>query len=284
MRFDYMPMISIIVTVFNLEEYISDCLESIRAQDFTDFEVIIINDGSTDRSEKIINNFLEDKRFKIYSTDNRGVSEARNIALDLSLGRYIIFVDGDDIITKNCLSTSMSSIGNNDILVFNYKKLSTAGLVSNLSYDSNHLRSKSIDTLCIEAIALEPNPWGKFYKSEVFDNIKYPEGLLYEDYAVFYKLFKGRKINFIDDELYIYRIRNGSIMRSFNKRRIEDKKIILTQLYNDLKEGTDSEIRAAYVNSYLFHFVFVTFNVICNSSNDALMDGKALKIPQVKNT
>lgn len=116
-----MPMISIIVTVFNLEEYISDCLESIRAQDFTDFEVIIINDGSTDRSEKIINNFLEDKRFKIYSTDNRGVSEARNIALDLSLGRYIIFVDGDDIITKNCLSTSMSSIGNNDILVFNYK-------------------------------------------------------------------------------------------------------------------------------------------------------------------
>ena len=271
-------MISIIVTVYNLEKYISDCLESIRKQTLTNFEVIIINDGSTDNSEKIINEFIcGDERFKLFNTENKGVSEARNTALELSSGEYILFVDGDDMITEDCLSTCMRSIRDNDIIVFNYKKLDAAGVASNTRYNASSLKNRNIDTLCIEAIELEPNPWGKFYKSSIFMNIKYPKGLLYEDYAIFYKLFKGRKVDFIDDELYVYRIRNGSIMRSFDRRRIDDKKIILTELYNDLRDQEADEIKKAYINSYLFHFVFVTFNVICNSSKAPLRDGKALK-------
>ncbi len=271
-------MISIIVTVFNLEAYISDCLESIKKQSLADFEVIIINDGSNDNSENAINRIIsDDARFKLFNTENRGVSEARNTALELSSGEYIIFVDGDDMITEDCLSTCINAINDNDIVVFNYKKLNDKSISNNNDYYSESMRRSNIETLCIEAIMLEPNPWGKFYRNEVFRGIKYPKGVLYEDYAIFYKLFKGRKVDFIDDKLYIYRIRNGSIMRSFDRRRISDKEMILTELHNELHGSWNDDTRRAYVNSYLFHFIFVTFNVICNSSNKPLIDGKALK-------
>lgn len=271
-------MISIIVTVYNLEKYISDCLESIRKQTFTNFEVIIVNDGSTDNSEKKINKFIsDDERFKLFNTENKGVSEARNMALELSSGEYIIFVDGDDMITEDCLSTCMSSIMDNDIIVFNYKKLDCTGIARNTRYKASSLKNRSIETLCIEAIELEPNPWGKFYKSSIFTNIKYPKGLLYEDYAILYQLFKGRKVNFIDDELYIYRLREGSIMRSFDRQRIDDKKTILNDLKKKIEGSENISIEKAYVNSYLYHFVFVTFNVIFNSSEHPLIDGRVLK-------
>ena len=102
-------MISIIVPVYNVESYLKECLESIRQQTFTDFEVILVNDGSTDSSKEICERFCQqDSRFKLVTQANQGVSIARNRGVRESIGEYIMFVDSDDIIKANILDVLLS--------------------------------------------------------------------------------------------------------------------------------------------------------------------------------
>lgn len=275
-----MAKLSIIVTVFNLESYIHDCLESIFKQGFSDYEVIIVNDGSTDNSKSVINGFFSlinmDDRYHLVNTSNSGVASARNLALSICKGEYIMFIDGDDYITADCLSVAMRSIDDFDILVFNYSKVSEGKVINSVDYKAEDLQKKNHYNLAIEAIELEPNPWGKLYRRNVFNNVKYPEGLFFEDYAVFYKLFYLKRVKFINDALYFYRIRQGSIMRTFNDKKIFDKYSIVHEMENDLMSFNSEEIRLAFINSYLFHFVFVTSNIIFNSSKSPLSDIKKL--------
>ena len=97
-------MISVIVPVYNVEEYLEECLENIRQQTFTDIEVILVNDGSTDGSRKICERYCEkDNRFKLINQENQGQSVARNRGVKESIGEYIMFVDSDDVINTSVL-------------------------------------------------------------------------------------------------------------------------------------------------------------------------------------
>lgn len=101
------PKFSIIVPVYNVERYLSACLDSICQQDYSNFELIVVNDGSTDNSRAILESYAnKDKRIRIYNTENNGVSAARNLALSVSSGDYVWMVDSDDLLACNALTMS----------------------------------------------------------------------------------------------------------------------------------------------------------------------------------
>lgn len=269
--------VSICIAAYNVAGFIEDCLNSIIEQTHQNFEVIIVNDGSTDDTESIIKNKINsDERFLLINTENEGVANARNIALKNSTGEYIIILDSDDYLDKECLQVAIDNISDSDILIFNYKKDDGFKITENKEFPQRCFDPSygSVEGLAIEAIEIEPNPWGKLYKKNVFDNIEYPRGLYYEDYAVFYNILSGRKIKIIQDCLYFYRIRKGSIMRSFSRKHIDDKVKIMNKLKSDVCEDELSyhTHSKSYIDSYNFHLVFVTANIIFNS-RDSIRDG-----------
>ncbi len=117
---------SIIVPVYNAENYIKDCIESILNQDYENIELILINDGSRDNSLAICNNYITDKRVKIISQENRGVSYTRNVGIQNSTGEYIVFVDSDDCIESNMCSTYNNILNKHDVdlIISDFKKIS----------------------------------------------------------------------------------------------------------------------------------------------------------------
>ena len=114
--------VSIIIPVFNGEKYLKKCLDSVKSQIYNDFEVIIINDGSTDNTSKIIETYLTDKRFKVINQDNRGIGFSRNIGIKKAKGEYIVFLDSDDYIEFNFLEKMVYKIktDNLDMVVCDY--------------------------------------------------------------------------------------------------------------------------------------------------------------------
>ncbi|MBS0910039.1 glycosyltransferase family 2 protein [Tatumella sp. JGM118] len=281
--------VSICVPAYNVDNYIKECLDSLSVQTMTDFEVLVINDGSTDKTKEIVQSFCnKDARFKLVDTPNGGLAAARNTALDLCSGDFILMLDSDDYLDKECLTIALNEIGDNDILVFNYYKDLDGKIIKNKEHNlTNTKKYSDVEILAIEAICLEPTAWGKLYKRTVFSSIRYPVGMLYEDYAVVYDVVSNKNIKIINDHLYFYRIRNGSIMRSFSKKHIDDKVAILSSLKSKLginRPDENAMINISFCNSYIFHLVFVTSNMIYNSSKNIDADLKYLNSILDKNS
>lgn len=128
-------MISVIVPFFNSEKYLKECLFSIQSQSYNEFEVICVDDGSTDNSTTICKEFVEiDNRFVLYEIENGGVSKARNFALDQAKGDYICFVDSDDIIHRDFLRILVKYADNCDTVICDYSRANNLGIGNNIFY------------------------------------------------------------------------------------------------------------------------------------------------------
>lgn len=149
---------SIIIPIYNKELYIKKCVDSITAQTFGDFEVIIINDGSSDNSQKLLEQ-IPDSRFQVFSTPNGGVSNARNIGLNYASGQYILFIDADDYIDKDYCESIHKSIleYNSDLLIFGLKKIYDTNNVKYITPPTNGIIKNDIfcDTFLTEFDRLE---------------------------------------------------------------------------------------------------------------------------------
>lgn len=208
---DKNEMISIIVPVYNKEQYIKKCLDSLINQTYENIEIIIINDGSTDDSEKIIKEY-DDKRIKYYKNKNQGIGKTRNYGIEKSQGNYIMFVDIDDYIDKNACEILLkkAKTNNNDIVITNYYNVEKDKITkNNIEKITKHSINEEKDILLKVNLA----PWNKIYKKELIisNNIKFEENLKYED-AVFVieALIKANNIGQIDDYLYYYVIHEES--------------------------------------------------------------------------
>lgn len=211
-------LITVIVPLYNCEKYVKECVESILDNTYRNLEVIVVNDGSTDRSLEIINS-IKDERLKVVSQDNGGLSSARNAGLYLASGDYISFIDADDVVAPNFYEKLVDTINGSpttDIAECKIAKFYTEvapvlgemkGMIttaSTLSDKLSHLKMYPYDGI------MQMN---KLYKKKVFESIRYPEGLIHEDEYVIYEEMKNcRKIAYLDMELYGYRCgREGSI-------------------------------------------------------------------------
>lgn len=232
--------ISVIVPVYNVEKYLKRCINSILNQTFKNFELILVNDGSTDNSLNICKNYKEkDGRIQLISQTNKGLSAARNTGLKYAKGKYVCFVDSDDFIEKEYLSLLLSNIEkyNSDIAMCEYYLTNEEGRkysISRLNEPKDiHVLSgeKTFSYFYKEDCVPNVVAWNKIYLRSLFDNIKYDEGHYFEDELIAPFLFyKARRVSFLRVPLYNYVQRPGSIMNTpLTLKKVEDCILMFNQ-------------------------------------------------------
>ena len=209
--------VSLIIPVYNVENYLDKCLKSVEGQTYKDTEVIIVNDGSTDNSPKIIEDYVsQNENFHCYTIKNSGIGGARNFGLTKATGEYIVFLDSDDYITEDCLEKFVAAAQKNDsdIVVCNSYDVTEDGNIILLS--ENNINNDTTSLLQSPQILLNrPCAWGKMYRKSLFENLSYVSREWYEDLRLTPKLFlKSAKITYIDDALFFYVQRAGSVMNN----------------------------------------------------------------------
>ena len=221
-----MPKVSVIVPVYNIEKYVSRCVESLLAQSFGDFELLLVNDGSTDSSLEILKEFEQkDPRIIVLTKENGGLSDARNYGMKHAKGDYLQFIDGDDFVEPTLLEKCITKLDETkaDMVIFDYNQYyvetNTKERISN-HFDENKIYTlKETPTLLTNMMNAA---WNKMYRRSLFiDNqIEYPVGYYYEDLGTTYRLIsRARGIVFIKEPLVNYlQDRPGNITQQFNKR------------------------------------------------------------------
>lgn len=217
-------MISIIVPVYNVEKYLERCIESILNQTFKDFELILVNDGSKDKSGDICNQLkMIDSRIKVIHQCNKGLSAARNTGLENINGKYVMFIDSDDCIHNRTLEIMISVLEENnaDICVADFCRFSDTKEIMFRDVKYNEIRTYSNISIQhqyfdsnVETARYVSACW-KLYKRELFDDVRFPVGRLFEDEYVTYKIFDlAKNIVEIDIPLYFYYVNNSGITKN----------------------------------------------------------------------
>jgi glycosyltransferase involved in cell wall biosynthesis len=209
--------ISVIVPIYNVEEYLKRCINSICGQSYVNLEIILVNDGSTDTCPGICDEYRKkDSRVRVINKQNGGLSDARNIGLEYATGDYISFVDSDDYIAKNMLEILVNTCitENCEIAVCGVVRKYSDREISTSSDLVEVLDNKTAFEYLIKGKYFHDYAWNKLYKSELFRDIRYPVGKIYEDVFTTYKVFaRANKVGYIDQPLYYYVQRDGSILR-----------------------------------------------------------------------
>lgn len=226
------PLISVIIPVYNVSLYLKRCLDSVVNQTYHNLEIILVNDGSTDNSREICEEYAKrDKRIIVIHQDNKGLSEARNAGINIATGLYISFIDSDDYISKYFIEILLESAKSekSDIVVCCFKKGNNEDykfpidekprIEKTLSAEEGlqqwHSNHKDVETVA----------WNKLYSAKLFkDGIRYPAGKYFEDVVTTHLLVQNaNKITFILNELYYYFQRNTSIQGTWSEIKIYDK-------------------------------------------------------------
>ena len=226
-------LISIIVPIYNVENYLRMCLDSIEHQTYSNIEVLLINDGSPDSSGEICQEYVaRDSRFRYFEKENGGASDARNYGIERSNGKYLTFVDSDDWLSLTYVEDLYQAAIRNDsdTVISHY----TIYNESDRNYyvhiwDDYYEKNYTSEELIMELPKLELNgyiyitSWGILFKKELFNNVKFPKGKVIEDSWTNYKLFfKSKKITYIHKEIYSHREGILSVGSSVNEKLLTD--------------------------------------------------------------
>jgi glycosyltransferase involved in cell wall biosynthesis len=266
-----MLKLSIIVPIYNVENYVRQCINSILNQTYTNFELILVDDGSTDKSGKICDEYsIKDTRIKVIHKENGGLSSARNSGLDIATGDLIGFIDGDDFIEDDMYEVMYQLLVefNADIVECNFKKVmekSLNPLENDEIYDGkieigdNWFALKKLLEQPIRNVA-----WNKLYKRELFVNLRYPNKL-YEDGFLTYKLFyKQKKYVFVNLDKYNYVQREDSIMgkqRTYTLKNLDGLEV-QEERYHFLKSKTNDDYILKLAEYNLFRQIKYHYNMM----------------------
>lgn len=261
-----MPKISVIIPVYNVEKYLAECLTSVVNQTFKDIEIICVNDGSTDNSPMILEEFAQkDSRIKIINQENQGMSCARNAGLAVATGEYITFVDSDDYIELKTYETIFNSLKQTpDLICFGTNIIEQE--IKRFEHRNKYYDIKFSGlqkATCKHLKNTDVSVWNKIFKASIIKkyNIIFPSKLHYEDYSFVNKYFICCKdVFYIKEKLYNYRRRPNSIMDNVFKNkseRILDHLIIFNDFFNFCKDNYFLESNKNYVEiSFLYCFDF----------------------------
>ena len=222
---------SIIIPVYNVEDYLHQCLDSVLCQDFSDWEVVCVNDGSTDGSAAILEDYVaKDARFRLVTQPNGGLSAARNAGLDAAQGEYILFLDSDDWLVENALMVLSTNLSGEDMLCFSGRRFfekthgfNPSDLLKNGDYQSgmdyyneNALLPRDFAFVCVVLRA--------YRRTFLMDNgLRFKEGILHED-NLFTPLacYYAKEVRVLNVCLYNYRVRANSITNTVDMKRLTD--------------------------------------------------------------
>lgn len=220
------PVLSIITPVYKAEAYLNDCLDSILCQNFTDFELILVDDGSPDKSGEICDTYAaKDHRIRVIHKANGGASSARNTGVDAVCGRYVGWVDSDDRVAPEMFQTLISLIEEYDADIAECQYYEVKGDVSLKSGQDEPVVFGSGNFMMKEFFEahMKPSLWAKVYKSEIWEGISFPLGRNHQDFYVNIRFaLKPLKYVRISDAMYYYIIRSNSITTTRTSRELRE--------------------------------------------------------------
>ena len=220
---DSQPLVSIIVPVYNVEDYLEECVKSIMAQSYKNLEIIIVDDGSTDGCPAMCDSLKKgDKRISVIHKQNGGLSDARNVGIDAASGKYICFVDSDDYIHSKYVEKLLTAV------LESGADMSVCGF-TNIELDGSRKIEEKPEKAILDADGYWETlfsrmritfvvAWDKLYKKELFKKLRFAEGKINEDEIILLDLVNScKKISIVGDSLYYYRERPDSIMGKKDK-------------------------------------------------------------------
>ena len=238
------PLISVIIPVYNVKEFLRACVERIMAQTYTNLEILLVDDGSNDGSEAICDEYAtRDPRVRVLHKLNGGQASARNAALDVARGEFISFVDSDDLISldlietlfrltqKFCTKIAMCGYAafsdereiNNFKAALNSKEVSDLGGAANSNANAGEYKISPQELFrrsCTQDPYFSTAVWRALFAREIFTALRFPTGQIYEDVAIFFDIFNASITACTDEILYFYRVRAGSTVNSFARRHL----------------------------------------------------------------
>lgn len=200
-------LLSVIVPIYNCELYLEECIESICNQTYKNLEIILVDDGSTDNSPKICDEYAKkDNRIRVIHQPNSGVSTSRNTALDMSTGSYVVFMDADDTILPEAFELAVEIVEKHNldfVRFFAYRSGNGGNGTGKVTLSLEDEYQERIKKCIVNEWAFG---WGRVYKKELWENIRFPDGRIFEDSVVaLYITEKAKRCGTIDKELYYYR-------------------------------------------------------------------------------
>ena len=266
-------LVSIIVPVYNLESYIEKCLNSIKNQTYSNLEVIVIDDGSTDKSKEIIDSFATDNRFFVYSNSNHGVSYTRNFGIEHSHGRYLLFVDGDDYIENDFVEKLYEAItaSKTKITVCGYNIVKDSETKS-VKYNSKLItKNEYLNNIINYNLA----PWNKIYDRCLFEKVRFQVGVDAEDVLILPELLEQcDSIQIINCCLYNYVVRESSFThRKYTVKHL-DIPLAFIYLSNYIMDNGDKNGMISVLNATIHKIVIA----LINKSKNTEFDGKLHEI------
>lgn len=238
-------LISVIVPVYNVADYLEQCLDSILNQTYKEFEVILVDDGSTDTSYSICGEYVKrDSRFHLFRQENKGLSAARNAGLELCRGGYVTFIDSDDFVSPEYLQGMIENLkqADADIAICEHYRLENGTFY----FQKHDLNDREIissrDAFKRIHQVNYAVAWGKLFKSSLFRYVRFPVGRVYEDSFTLPKLYMFcEKIVVLPDELYCYRQRSTSIINSqYSFEKIADHLAVYEEMIMDLSLANEN--------------------------------------------
>lgn len=234
-------LISIIVPVYKVEKYIRKCINSIINQTYKNIEVILVDDGSPDECGKICDEYKEkDNRIKVIHKKNGGLSDARNAGLDICNGEFVCFIDSDDYVLENYIEYLYMILKENNanISCCNFEYIYDNKIVKEFKNDKEKIHNYDKINALMELLYqknIDTSMWAKLFDIKLFDNIRFPYGKIYEDFAVFYKLLlKTNKLVYSNQKKYLYLQREESILSTPFSDRDLYMITIIKEMYNEI--------------------------------------------------
>ena len=238
------PLVSVIVPVYKVEEYLVRCIDSLCRQTLRDIEIILVDDASPDRCGEICNQYAEkDARIKvIHHAKNRGLSAARNTGIKAVSAAYLMFADSDDYVHEDfCRLPYECAVQQQaDLVLFNRSEVEQPKLLGCSFFSSSSPSTASgyrtqVETLELLNKEVQPYAWNKLYGRDLFEGVSFPEGCVYEDIGTTYKtVLKASRIYYLNKKLYYHCFRADSISSSRSKKALTDLYSLYTQQYRDL--------------------------------------------------
>lgn len=222
------PLISIIVPVYNVENYLDECIRTVLGQTYSNWELLLINDGSTDSSETMCDDYAKrDDRIRVIHKENGGLSDARNTGLEYCTGEYIVFLDSDDGIRGDFLEECVTTANQHDVdivighfFIWDENNQTFLYFVDQAQKDTTEVISAQ-EALDRQVVWKNLNTapfvvaWGKLFKASLFKTVRFPKGKVFEDeYTIHKTLLESNTVALINKEFYMYRRHGNSIMTS----------------------------------------------------------------------
>lgn len=264
---DGLPLISVVVPVYNVEKYVAKCLKSIIGQSYKNLEILVVDDGSTDGSGRICDEFMSnDSRIRVIHQKNGGLSIARNVGIEKARGEFVCFVDSDDYVKENFVKKLYEAVlrWGADVAVCGYEEKNGSSSVDVLSKEEVLSGEEATIKLLVQQENIDVIAWNKVYRRELFtkSGVRFPEGMKYEDSLTTYKLLSlAKRVVYISEASYVYLRRDDSITKSDKKEESLKMRELAARSAVDYFKKNLRLAQAAEVSRLLAKYAFLDASI-----------------------